>query len=428
MCGGSSTTTQKTEIPKEVMERYKKVNERAEAVASEPFKEYTGQFVAGLSPTQLAGISGTNAAAGIAQPYYSTAAGMTLGGVQDVGRLTQEQIAQYQNPYTQSVIDPTMKAMRQQQGQDLAQQQAQAIKSGGFGGDRAGIARAVSMGQQDLARAQVEGGLRSQAYQQGVQTAVGQQGVAASDFARRLQGAQQYAQMGAGAQTAALQGAGAQLQAGQQEQATQQADLTAKYQQFLQERGFPYQQAQFLANIAMGTGALSGSTTTTTGPASFFSDRRLKENIRVVGKTHDGQPIYTYKYKGDDTTHMGLMAQDVEKKHPEAVGLAGGYKTVDYEKATDSSARKHREYGGGLDPMNSMGGAVMPDNMGEGYAAGGYAAGGLPGVQEILGPRASMYAGLLGNEPSAEPYGAKFPLVQGLKPPGDIRFKAPKLE
>jgi hypothetical protein len=427
MCGGSSTTTQKTEIPPEVMARYNAVNARAESVASQPFQAYTGQFVADLSPTQKAGIAGTNAAANAAQPYYNTAAGLTLGGAQDVGRLTPEQIAQYQNPYIQSVINPTLTALQQQQGQERSNLASNAIRSGGFGGDRLGLERANLARQQTLGTAQAISPLFAQGYQQAVNTAQGQQGVVAADLARRMQAGQQYAALGTGAQGAALQGAAAQMQAGQQEQATQQADLTAKYQQFLQERGFPYQQAQFLANIAMGTGALSGSTTTTTGPSSFFSDRRLKEDVRVVGKTSDGQPIYTYKYKGDPQTHMGLMAQDVEKKHPEAVGLAGGYKTVDYEKATDDSARKHREYGGGLDPMNSMGGAVMPDMQGEAFAAGGYAAGGLPGVNEIMGQRAGMYAGLFGNEPINDPYGGRFPIPGGLKPPSDIKFKAGKI-
>ena len=52
-----------------------------------------------------------------------------------------------------------------------------------------------------------------------------------------------------------------QVGAGTVQQQTQQAEDTAKYQQFMQEKGYPYQVAQFLANIAMGTGAQSGSTT-----------------------------------------------------------------------------------------------------------------------------------------------------------------------
>jgi hypothetical protein len=63
----------------------------------------------------------------------------------------------------------------------------------------------------------------------------------------------------------------------------------------------------------------------------MFSDRRLKTDIAKVGETNKGLPIYTYKYKGDDTTQMGVMAQDVEKKTPKAVKEVGGFKAVDYK-------------------------------------------------------------------------------------------------
>jgi hypothetical protein len=112
--------------------------------------------------------------------------------------------------------------------------------------------------------------------------------------------------------------------------------------------------AQFLANIATGTGALSGnqSTSTTSGGGGFFSDERLKENVQKVGETNDGQPIYRYNYKGDKRTQIGLLAQEVEKDHPEAVGLAGGYKTVDYKKATDRAV--HKAEGGETTDAYSM--------------------------------------------------------------------------
>jgi hypothetical protein len=63
----------------------------------------------------------------------------------------------------------------------------------------------------------------------------------------------------------------------------------------------------------------------------MFSDRRLKTDIAKVGETKKGLPIYTYKYKGDDTTQMGVMAQDVEKKTPKAVKEVGGFKAVNYK-------------------------------------------------------------------------------------------------
>jgi hypothetical protein len=68
-----------------------------------------------------------------------------------------------------------------------------------------------------------------------------------------------------------------------------------------------------------------------TGASMFMaSDRRLKTDIHRVGTTNGGLPIYTYKYKGESVTQMGVMAQDVEKVNPEAVKEFGGYKAVNY--------------------------------------------------------------------------------------------------
>lgn len=169
---------------------------------------------------------------------------------------------------------------------------------------------------------------------------------------------------GAGSQSAALQGATAQLGAGQQEQSTQQAGLTSLYNQFLQQQAYPFQTAQFQSNIAEGTGSLSGSTTTNTQPTGLFgnvlSDRRAKEHIKEMGRAKNGLKIYSFRYKGDPekVTHIGFMADEVEKKHPEAIGLAGGLKTVDYERASKAG-------GGGLvfDPnagAYGLGAAQMP--------------------------------------------------------------------
>ena len=85
------------------------------------------------------------------------------------------------------------------------------------------------------------------------------------------------------------------------------------------------------AQAAQGAG-LMNALGTIGGAAIIASDRRLKTDIKKVGRTESGLPIYTYKYKGDNKTQMGVMAQDVEKKNPEAVSEVGGYKAVNYKK------------------------------------------------------------------------------------------------
>ena len=382
--GKSQTSTQSVAIPPEVLARYNSVNATAEKAAATPFQAYGGEFVAPVNQQQQAGIAGTNAAANQAQPYYQAATNASMAGGQAVDP-SKLDVNAYMNPYTQNVVNATQAAMNQQFGQQNAAQQAQAIKSGAFGGERAGLQNAQLAGQQSLAESQAISPLYQNAYNTALQTATQQQGVglsaAQANRAAQQGMASQLAGLGTSAQTAALQGAQAQTAAGTLQQQTQQAGDTAQYQQYLQQQGYPFQTAQFLAGIAEGTGALSGSTTTTTQPAGFFSDERLKTDIKEIGKTNDGQKIYSYKYKGDDRTQIGLMAQDVEKSHPNAVGLMGGYKTVDYKKATEDAERPARATGG-LIPAefdaSSMGGAVTSDMAGEAYARGGYALGGDP--------------------------------------------------
>lgn len=74
--------------------------------------------------------------------------------------------------------------------------------------------------------------------------------------------------------------------------------------------------------------------------SSVFSDRRLKENIRCIGKSKSGINIYTWNYKNPEKfgygEYQGVMAQEVPHatvQHP------NGYLMVDYSK-TDVTFKK----------------------------------------------------------------------------------------
>jgi len=62
---------------------------------------------------------------------------------------------------------------------------------------------------------------------------------------------------------------------------------------------------------------------------SFFSDRRLKENIKNVGK-ENGFNIYEFNYINNPQKYIGVMADEVKEILPAAVGEQNGYMTVDY--------------------------------------------------------------------------------------------------
>ena len=247
-----------------------------------------------------------------AQPYYGAAGALTAAGA-GPANLGQLQTNRYMSPYLQDVVSQQIAAQNLQNAQQQSALQGSAIQAGAFGGDRAGVAQANLGYQQNLANQQALANTLQSGYTQAQNTAAQQQAAELSaqqaNLARLQQagqqfaglgsaqgqlglgtgaqlgslgaqqgqlglaGAQQYGNLGLEGQTAALQGAQQQLAAGQVAQQTQQQGLTALANQYQQQQSYPFQVAQFLANIAEGTGALSGSTTTSTQPRGFFSAR-----------------------------------------------------------------------------------------------------------------------------------------------------------
>ena len=61
------------------------------------------------------------------------------------------------------------------------------------------------------------------------------------------------------------------------------------------------------------------------------SDARLKTDINQIAETPGGTPIYTFRMRGSPTKQVGVIAQDVERRQPEAVKRSReGYRMVDY--------------------------------------------------------------------------------------------------
>lgn len=107
-----------------------------------------------------------------------------------------------------------------------------------------------------------------------------------------------------------------------------------------------------------GPGILGGLLGTATGIGSLFgsggafasggalsgvlpflgglSDRRAKTDIKQVGKLDNGLPVYVFRYRGNNTPQIGLMADDVEKVKPHAVVTGPhGLKMVHYDQAVE---------------------------------------------------------------------------------------------
>lgn len=86
-------------------------------------------------------------------------------------------------------------------------------------------------------------------------------------------------------------------------------------------------------------GSAIGALGTIGAAAAIFSDRRLKEDLKLVGKSKNGLNIYLGRYTkesglDDGKQHLFLIAQEVKDVVPEAVVEdESGFLKVDYAKA-----------------------------------------------------------------------------------------------
>lgn len=66
-----------------------------------------------------------------------------------------------------------------------------------------------------------------------------------------------------------------------------------------------------------------------------FSDKRVKTDISTVGRLQNGLLVHQYRLKSGGPVQIGLLAQEVQKVHPEAVHKGPqGILMVDYSAAT----------------------------------------------------------------------------------------------
>jgi len=75
-------------------------------------------------------------------------------------------------------------------------------------------------------------------------------------------------------------------------------------------------------NAAQGMGSMAAA-----------SDRRLKDDIELIGRLDDGLGVYRYRYKWEDEPRVGVMADEVAELRPEALGpVIQGFATVYYDR------------------------------------------------------------------------------------------------
>lgn len=108
-----------------------------------------------------------------------------------------------------------------------------------------------------------------------------------------------------------------------------QGEITA---QGYEAQASSYQAQSAAAKAKASGGFLSGVLGLAGAAFSLFSDRRLKEDIKLVREIEPGMNLYTFRYLNDPITYIGVMADEVAKVHPEAAEFdkATGFTKVNY--------------------------------------------------------------------------------------------------
>lgn len=240
-----------------------------------------GQNPLGWDQLQASAARNTSAA-----DTYSDVGGQPFNPAQISTTSFPGQVGQYMSPYLSNVVDTTMNEINRQQDLQNQRNQDQAIQAGAFGGDRSAVLQAMNDRDFNQLKAQTTANLMNQGY--GVagqlygqdaarQLAADQQnqnmgllGFNANrdqfntDQNRLMQSAQLAAGLASQQQQMGLQQSQAMMNIGNLGQAFGQEGLNQQYQDFINQRNWPYNQVGFLASTmkAQPFSPLGGTTTT----------------------------------------------------------------------------------------------------------------------------------------------------------------------
>ncbi len=184
---------------------------KGQAVADMPYQSYMGPLSSGASDVQQQAFTGL---ANLAVPTTPATFDATTA-------------QQYMNPYVEASLQPQLQAAQREADRVRLANAARMQQAGAFGGSRLGLVEAE--GNRALLEnlANIRGTGYAQAYQQGRE-----------QFAR---------DRGYG-----LESLGAQRAGGTEQRAIEQEGIARDYEQFREERDFPYRQLSFKSSMLQG--------------------------------------------------------------------------------------------------------------------------------------------------------------------------------
>jgi len=232
----------------------------AEQIASTPYTAYTGQQVAPITGSQQQAITmgQQDATNGQGQSDIANAQNLAAGVGANSWNATTAQ--NYMNPYTSEVTDYAQKALNQSYANVQNTAGLNAASTGAFGGDRAALTQAANAGEYQLQSGTLAATNQANAYNSAIQAWQ-------ADNNRALGAAQSYQQSGNDITQMNSSQIKDLLATGGVAQATQQMQLNANYNDYLDQRSWAANELQPLLQATGNKGTPAG-----VSPAPIASD------------------------------------------------------------------------------------------------------------------------------------------------------------
>lgn len=257
----TSTSTNTAELPEWARGYAKDTLAKGAALTDlnqNPYQAYGGNRIAGFSNLQNQSFQGAQDMTVAPQIGQGTAAatGAGLGGMNVAGQANvggfQNQVGGYMNPYMNQILAPQLAEANRNYDIGAVRQQQGASQAGAFGGSREAIMAAENERNRNTGLNQI--------YGQGLNTAyTNAQNQYNQNLQNQLAG---YGLMGQSANTLGQLGQNQyqqqmginalQNQYGGQQQAQQQRGLDTAYQDFLNQKNYPYKQLGFMSDMIRG--------------------------------------------------------------------------------------------------------------------------------------------------------------------------------
>lgn len=246
---GSTTSTSSVNLPPYLEGPVMQLLGRANVLSQNALPMFQGPRIADFTPDQQQAFQMTRDRAGIAPGMTQTGFDTTQGAMRD---FSQADLDRYQNPYNQQVTQQSLNELYRRNDQQKQMDQYAADKVGAFGGSRQGVVDQM----RERNTSQLGAQIAAQGGQKGWDEAMNQFN---TQRGRELSAGSQMGELGKTYASTTAADINSLLATGGQQQGLGQQNLNTAYNDFLEQRNAPYQQASWLTDILAG--APSGRTT-----------------------------------------------------------------------------------------------------------------------------------------------------------------------